>query len=126
MELLLVSIMEIQNVKTKLFPHVLHDGSGEVTVLVEPSCRSTKGAFKSETVRQRELFPHHNSRCRLFRLLNREVAALKVKGVAFLMKHEWEDLLSQSQSLLFILTSIHEEILVSRVTMNVHIERDFP
>ena len=58
----------------------------EVAVLIPSVCRAAEGGLKSKTIYQIEFSPHHNSRCRLSRLLYLKVAALETEVLCIFTK----------------------------------------
>ena len=84
-----------------------------MAVLVETSAWTTEGALESEGVDQAESFPDHHSGSTVFGLLDIEITSVEVKGVKPLVEQEREDLLSQPNFVVFVLTSVHEQVLVS-------------
>jgi hypothetical protein len=94
-----------------------------MAIFIDTTSRSTKGAFKGETVDKVELTPHYNTGCWLTSLLDYKVAILEAELFCVSTKQEWEYALFESVRF-EIRASIHEEVFLPRMTMKVTKEKD--
>ena len=81
----------------------------------------TKGTFECETIYKMEFFPHYYSCGRFSSFLNLKIAILHTEVLRSLRKEKRKNSLFQPICSL-ILTAVHENIFLPRMTMNVTIK----
>jgi len=85
--------------------------------------RPAEGAFQSKTVNKVELSPHDDPRRSFSGLLDLEVAIRHAEMLRTLGEEVGEDALLQPVRLI-VLASIHEDVLLSRVPVDVREQQD--
>ena len=89
-----------------------------MTILMNPTSRSTEGTFESETVYQTEFPPHDHTGCGLSRFLYDKVAVWETEMLRVATEKEWKYPLFQAVSFL-VRASIHKQVLLPGVTMKI-------
>lgn len=93
-----------------------------MAVFIKSIGGSTEGTLESKGIDEVELLPHHHSGCGLTGLLHDKVAVVETEVLSVLMEEHWK--YSFLESISFgVGASIHEAVLLSRVSMVVTIEQ---
>ena len=104
---------------TNIFKHT----NSKLAIFVKSICGTTERALESKAIDKIKLSPHDHSSSGFSRLLDYEITIIEAEIFSVLMEKKWEYPLFKTICLL-IRATIHESILLSRVTMIITIEEN--